>query len=884
MLVYLFTDVEDSTPRWEAAPDEMRRAINIHDEILRREIAACEGIVFKNTGDGVAAVFTEPQRAAEAAVACQRALQAADWGEADRLKVRMGMHMGESRPTRGDYYGPPVNRAARVMDVANGDQVAVSGVISQAITSVDVIAMGDHQLKGIGTEQIHLLTAPDLILDDRPLRSRVLIGERSLPEVAQRLIGREVEVEALVELTRQNRVVTILGPGGVGKTRLALEVGHERRDEMSDGAVFCALETITEPEAVVEAIANTVGARPQPGMSIEQSVVNFLEGRNALLIIDNCEHVPDEVRELVEAIVRSTPATLLLTSREPLGVAGEQLFGLRPLDSASAGVELFVERARERDPQFEPTAGELATIAAICHRVDGVPLAIELAAAWLRVLSPSDLLDRLEDRFQVLRSGRSGGRHTTLRDTVRWSYELLDEHQALLFDRLSVFVGGFSLDSVIEVCASGDLDEEIAPIDPMDVLDLVMSLVDKSMVMTERGAGHIRFSMLGILRQFGQERLDERGTSATFRSRHALHFLDLARRQSEALVSSKEAEVWDLFDREWANLRAAFDTFLIVDSAEDASELLLAVGWYATLALRTEAYAWADELSQHADFASLDSAGSIHGLRAIRKYITVASDGSEDAEAGLALDPTDPYGFCRLALTSVSLNNVHVAENSERWTADWLDSLTDETPVMSRLWALGMRTFHLCTNSPSPDASVHAAEMLRIADASGSASAQALARWANGMVATFDSMDAGLREWRLGLDAARSITDVHLLVHLIVGLELHFTASRGDLDHVLGLTLDSIRQAHAQHYLSGTSHLFGVAAIVLSRVGRPETGAQLIGSMLSNGHVPRENAIRAIDRALGERAEAHRRDGARLSTNEAAALAIGALHESVESS
>ncbi len=883
ILVFLFTDVEDSTPRWEAAPDDMRQAINIHDEILRREIAAKNGVVFKNTGDGVAAVFGNPEHAASAAIACQRALQASDWNGIERLKVRMGLHMGEAQPTRGDYYGPPVNRAARVMDVANGDQIAISGVVSRFLSSFARVPMGDHQLKGIGTEQIDLLTADDLVTDDRPLRSRVGVGARSLPEVAQRIIGRESEIENLVGLCEDNRVITVIGPGGVGKTRLALEIGRQRQHAHADGAVFCELGTISEPEAVVEAVAAALGARPQPGLSLSASIVNYLEGRNALVILDNCEHVADEVRLLADQLLAATSTSLLLTSREPLGVAGEQLFGLRPLDASSAGVELFLERALERDQSFRPTAGDHDLIRSVCERLDGVPLAIELAAAWVRVLSPQDLLDRLEDRFQVLRSGRSGGRHTTLRDTVRWSYEMLDEKQATLFDRLSVFVGGFSLDSVMEVCADHEPVEGRVEIHPDEVLDIVMSLVDKSMVMSERGAGHIRFSMLGILRQFGQERLDDRGTSTIYRTGHADHYRALVHDQADLLVTSKEAEVWELLDREWANIRASFETLLLQDRLEGAAGLLLDVGWYATLSLRTEAFAWAEEVARHEGFDSLDSAASIHGLRAIRKYISVASDGSADAEAGLAIDPSDPYGFCRLALTSVSLNNVHVAENSERWTADWIDSLGDDSPDMSRLWALGMRTFHLCTNAPSPEAAVHAAEMVAIAESSGSASAQALARWANGMVETFSSMEAGLRQWRLGLDAARSITDVHLLVHLIVGLELHFSATRGDLDDVLAKTLDGLRRAHAQHYLSGTSHLFGVSAIVLSRVGMAPTGARLIGSMVANGHLPRENAIRAIDKALGPDAESAKNDGASLSTNDAASLAIATLEDVVAS-
>ncbi len=871
----MFTDVEGSTTHWEHHPDVMRDAMAAHDQMLRDHTAEHNGTVFKHTGDGMGIVFTSPDRAAQAAVAMQRQLQTTDWGVLERLKVRIGLHMGDIEPTGDDYFGPAINRAARVMDVANGDQIAASGVVASFVTSVDTRRMGAHQLKGIGTEMIEIISAPDLIVDERPLRARVSQAVKPLPAPAHQLLGRETEVERASKLVAEHQYVTLLGPGGVGKTHLALELGRALQNRFADGAVLVELAPVSDPAAALEAIAESIGARMQPEMNLLESVLNYLEDREMLIILDNCEHLIESVNEFVELTAPFDEIRVLATSRERLRLRSEQVFVIDPLPPAGAALDLFLERARERDLDFDPDEEAMAAIVDICTRLDGIPLGVELAAAWVRVLTPQQLRERLNDRFAVLDRTRNRGHRQTLRETVQWSHDQLNEQQKQLFDRLSVFAGSFSFEAAIAVCG-----DETA--DSAELLDTLMSLVDKSMISTDRGAGEIRFTMLETLRQFGTEQLEARDERARFEDAHADFFQDLARHQASQLISSKEAEVWDQLDREWANIRSAFNTLMANGAHEEASELVLDLGWFAGMSLRTEVLAWLTELQSLPRFDLLSKAGSIMGLLAIYQYFTIDDSSVANANRGLAYDFTDPYGYCRLALAAESLNNAHIAEDSDARTTAWLEELTADSPMMSRLWALGMRVFHLCTHAPSPVAAELHAQMEELAERSDSATAVALSRWAGGMIASFESIGSGLEQWRYGLDAARSVNDVHLLVHLVVGLELHFTASRGDLDVVLERCLTTLEQAHDQHYLAGTSHLFGVTAIILARVDRAETGAELLGSMVAHGHMPRSNARRAIEAALGDAAAEAEERGKRLSTNAAAALACDGLRAAIE--
>ncbi len=873
VLTFLFTDIEGSTQRWEADIDDMSRALEHHDQLLAGAIGDNEGDVFKRTGDGFAAVFSSPQKALEAAMEGQRRLQTADWRGRVRLKVRMGLHVGEATESCGDYYGPPVNRAARVTDIANGDQIAVSDTVSRLVRGIEFAGQGEHVLKGIGTEQISFVVSSDLLEDHRPPRSRVAPVHRPLPTQPNRLIGRDTDVAAAASLFDDHRAITLVGAGGVGKSRLAIDVGRALTARYPEGVVLCELAPIGDGAAIDDAIADAIGARTQPGMTLVQSIASFLEGRQILLILDNCEHVSSTVRPVVEAILAVDGPGILATSRESIGMVGEQLYGLSPLDPDSAGFDLFCERALERDAHFRAEADDVEHVKEICRRLDGMPLAIELAAAWVRVLTPAQLVDKLDDRFRVLRGGRRGGRHETLRDTIRWSYEQLDDRQASLFDRLSVFSGGFTLAAVESVC----LDDAA---DSIETLDVLMALVDKSMVVSQRGVGRIRFTMLETLRQFGQEQLDVSGTSSAYFLRHADYYTEMAARHGDALLSADETDIWDHLTREWANIRAAFETKLTMRELDEAASLVLALGHFASFAMRFELFAWLDDLGSE-PFEDRAEAGSLYGLKAVGAYLTVKPDVISLAETGLDMDPVDRHGFCRIALSAEYLNNLLDAEKSATVTEEWVDNL-DEAVLGSRLWAHAMRAFHLAAFEPSPAAAEQAVEVRMIADATGSATAAAIACWAEGLAASIADRDEAVRRWDVGLDKARSIHPVHLAVHLIVGLVIHFSASSDDLALVLKRCRDSLQEALEHHYLAGTSHLFGVTAIVLARAGDAHTGGRLLGAMEGNGHNPRANASRAISQALGAQASGCIDGGRHLSIKAAAAEARAALDAAID--
>jgi predicted ATPase/class 3 adenylate cyclase len=480
VVTFLFTDVEGSTRRWETDAAAMRAALLAHDEVLRTAIEAHAGFLFSHTGDGVVAAFASPMSAVDAAVKAQLALE---------LPVRMGIATGEAELRDGDYFGTVLNRAARVMAAGHGGQILVADSTVGLLSGVDLLDLGPRRLRDVpipvGVFQVR---SAGLRVDFPPLRTLDTTPGNLRPATTS-LIGRESEVDAIKTAVRSHRLVTLTGVGGVGKTRLALEVAAQLADEFPDGVWVFELAAVTDPASVPDAVAAVLGITQQPGKTVSESVAAALEGRSRLLVFDNCEHVLDAVADLIEAIFsHSQTVSVLATSREGLRVADEHLWAVPSLDLTdgieSSAAALFVERAaavRQKVPLT--TNGESAAVVEICRQLDGIPLGIELAASRMQSMTATEVCDRLGDRFRLLVGSRRGlERHQTLRHAVAWSYDLLDDDERWVLDRCSVFAGGFDLAGAQAVTGS---DDDFA------TLDLLDALVRKSLI-TPRGALGIR--------------------------------------------------------------------------------------------------------------------------------------------------------------------------------------------------------------------------------------------------------------------------------------------------------------------------------------------------------------------------------------------------------
>jgi predicted ATPase/class 3 adenylate cyclase len=590
VVTFLFTDVEGSTRRWETDADAMRAALLAHDDVLRTAIEGHGGFMFKHTGDGVCAAFASPRCAVDAAVAAQRELE---------LPVRMGIATGEAELREGDYFGAVLNRAARVMAAGHGGQILLAESTAGLLSGVDLIDLGPRRLRDLPTAVgVFQVRAAGLQADFPALRA-LDVSPGNLRPATTSFIGRESEVAELQAAVKAHRLMTLTGVGGVGKTRLAVEVAARLADEFPDGVWFFDLAAVADPAAVPDAVAAVLGIIQQPGKSVSESVAAALEGRVRLLVFDNCEHILDAAAGLVEAILAaSATVTILATSREGVGVSDEQLWRVPSLEVnsgiESAAVNLFVDRAHSVVSDFSlAQPGEADAVVEICGRLDGIPLAIELAASRMASMTASDVRDRLDQRFRLLVGSRRGlARHQTLRHAVAWSYDLLDDGEKVLLERCSVFAGGFDLESAC-VVAGFDQDE-------FEVLNLLDALVRKSLLVADRSSGHARFSMLETIRQFAEEQLVARGEASEVRAAHSRYF---AGREADIMAlwdSPRQREAYDWFTIEFPNLRTAFRW--AADHGDlDAAAAIATYAWLlGVLVDNYEPIPWAEELIEPA--------------------------------------------------------------------------------------------------------------------------------------------------------------------------------------------------------------------------------------------------------------------------------------------
>ena len=583
----LFTDIEGSTALWEQDGARMSQALAAHDALARRAVESHHGTVVKMTGDGMHAAFDDAQDALAATLALQQALAdpAATHGVA--LRVRCGLHAGMVERRDNDYFGNPVNRAARIMSAAHGGQVLLSQAVADCIREILPAAvalrdLGRVRLKDLSTpEHVYQVVHPDLRQEFPALRS-LEATPNNLPQQATSFIGREKELAELRQLLARSRLLTLTGAGGCGKTRLCLQVAAESLERFPDGAWLVELAPLADPGLVPQTVATVLGLKEEPGKPITQTLTEHLKDKQLLLLLDNCEHLLDGCAKLVDMLVRQClPLTILANSREALGIGGEQAYRVPSLslpDPKQAhtpasvapfeAVQLFTERASLARAEFQVTAENAATLASICHRLDGIPLAIELAAARVRALSVEEINRKLDQRFRLLTGGSRTAlpRQQTLRSLIDWSYDLLREPEKQLLQRLSVFAGGWRLEAAEQVCA-GDRTED------WEVIDLLTSLCDKSLVPVEQKDGHFRYRLLETVRQYARERLTESGHGEAVRDRHLGYFLTLAEEAEPKLQDAEQAEWLRRLEEEHDNFRSALEWSLSAAGSQEALRL-----------------------------------------------------------------------------------------------------------------------------------------------------------------------------------------------------------------------------------------------------------------------------------------------------------------------
>ncbi len=580
---FLITDIEGSTRLWEDHATAMGPALALHDGLLRAAVEGSQGTVIKTTGDGLLAVFDDQLAAVRAAVAAQVALRDAAWGETGPLRVRMAIHAGTAESRDGDYFGPALNRAARILAIGSGGQVILSAVAAvlardRLPATMELRDLGSHRLRDLDRpEQVFQLVAPDLPSEFPPLRS--LSTRRSnLPVQVTSFVGRESDLAEVETLIARHHLVTLIGTGGTGKTRLMLEVAAHLEDRFADGTWLAELAPLTDQSQIASEIARALGAPELPGLPAMATVTAFIADKELLLLVDNAEHLVDGVAAVVGRLVAAAPGLrIIATSREALAVQGEAVHQLKSLScpvldsqharvqgaaagafeaaAATEAVRLFAERASAVDPDFTLGNDNLASVAEICRRLDGIPLAIELAAARVSVMSTEDIAVRLGDRFRLLAGGRRTAvpRQQTLHALIDWSWDLLTEDDRRLLRRLSIFAGGWTSGVAARIVGEGPAD-----LDQLDLVDGLSRLVDRSLVLVDRGPT-TRYRMLETIRQYAREKLVEAGEVAALADRHFAAFAAMAVAAEPELRGPAMAEWLDRLDADAENLGAALE-------------------------------------------------------------------------------------------------------------------------------------------------------------------------------------------------------------------------------------------------------------------------------------------------------------------------------------
>lgn len=871
-VTFLFTDIEDSSRLWEESPATMAPALEIHDGIVRGTIEQHGGLVFATGGDGFSAAFSTAPDAAAAAVEIQRKLLEADVP----FDVRIGLHTGEATERDRNYFGPEVNRAARLMSAAHGGQIVVSDTTKVLLRDRFALRpLGDHRLRGLGRRMpLHQVVVDGLPSEFPPLRSLGSFAG-NLPQQLSSFVGRDQLLANVAELVRSNRLVTLSGVGGVGKTRLALEAGAEMADEFPDGVWLVELAPVGDPASVPAAIATALGITPQGDVELIETIAEAIAGRRLLLVVDNCEHVLDAAASAVKHILaRPGNVKVLATSREYLWVGGETLLSVSPLalagGVASDAATLFVERAGAVRPGFGLHETETAVaVIQICATLDGLPLGIELAAARMAAMSAVEVRDRLGDRFRLLKGSEQGpSRQHTLRLAVGWSYDLLSDDERQLLRTASVFSGGFDLASITSLVDDAD---------DVDVLERLDSLVRKSLVVVDHAATRTRYGMYETIRQFAEEQLAESGELARLRDRHAAHFAHEAVVRWQTWSGPGWRDAVDWVEVELGNLRSAFRWSV------DRGEIVLATDIAAHAALMGfsvqlfETVGWAEELLPAATDADVPRLPRLYTAAGYACFVGRAQAAAANAHRATELETQPAYEACEPGYATFieALGEVYCG-HLDRYVE--LTGAVAALPGQSRGYAIAAYVDGLQSAGRVDEALALTDDAVDAARALGNPYWIAYTLWIVGLAYSKVDAERALLAWDEGVEFVREHR-VHFFDGFIGRDAARLHTSEGEPEAALALigpAIESFQQAGSVAQLIIT--LASVPAL-FERLHRLDAAATLLGALsreaASFHHVPELVALGdRLARQLGEaRSGQLISAGAALDLNEAALYA-----------
>jgi len=690
-VTFLFTDIEGSSRLWENHGEAMAAALARHDAILRETLEIRGGNIFKTIGDAFCAAFPVAISALEAAVAAQRLLRDEPWQEdMEPIKVRMGIHTGSAESRDSDYFGPVLNRVSRLLAAAHGGQMLLTLATEELVRDhlpdgISLRDLGERRLRDLNRpEHVFQVVVPDLASDFPALRS-LEIFPNNLPVQLTSFIGREKEMAEVKRLIGTTHLLTLTGTGGTGKTRLSMQVAADLLDQYPDGVWLIELATIEAADQVAPAIGTPMRVREEPGQPMLLTLTNYLRNKKTMLILDNCEHLIAECARIADTLLRACPGLqILASSREPLGIAGERTWPVPSLsipeswrneirgeDAAERltqyeAVRLFIDRAVAVRPGFKVTNENAPFVAEICWRLDGIPLAIELAAARIRILGIDQIATRLNDQFRLLTGGSRTAlpRQQTLRALIDWSFDLLSEQERTLLRRLTVFAGGRTLEAVEAVCADEKLEEWV-------IIDVLTTLVDKSLVTVEKPRGkEPRYTFLESVWNYGREKLAEAGESDSLKTRHMQYFLKLATEASPHLLGAEQFEWLERLQPEYYNFRYALDSCLeVAGLAPQGLQLAVALGrFWEIRSLLAEGREILTSLLEHAGNATQDSqrAAGLALAGRLAWLADVIDPGAAYTAEALAIYRTlgDEEGIAAMALDN-ALFQFHFGKNAE---------------------------------------------------------------------------------------------------------------------------------------------------------------------------------------------------------------------------